>query len=272
MHHQFLRFSQQGTSYQFRNPSIWSVISSPSLHKDSGPSHSMTEIPGGPAKHLPQQPYYRRAQGRCGPACPEDYSGPHWSRICSEPEKVRTSSHTGSCVHRGIVPDRPGETVPTGDMNQCTDRLCKILFQRWGIQTSSSIPGFAGADGSNTTCSGICPPLHASHPVVLDNHRLRHPIFVSKNLVHVLLWSWDRRHLSQGMLFMSLNTTITITTDASIEGWGGHCIVPGSGTALYSDLWTKDECQLHVNVLRAQSRLPDPPAFRAERPQPNDFD
>ena len=24
---------------------------------------------------------------------------------------------------------------------------------------------------------------------------------------------------------------------------------PGSGTVLYSDLWTKDECQLHINVL-----------------------
>ena len=37
--------------------------------------------------------------------------------------------------------------------------------------------------------------------------------------------------------------------DVNMEGWGGHCIVPGSGTALYSELWTKDKCQLHVNML-----------------------
>ena len=37
--------------------------------------------------------------------------------------------------------------------------------------------------------------------------------------------------------------------DAGIEGWCGHCIVPGSGTALYSDLWTKDDGHLHINVL-----------------------
>ena len=55
------------------------------------------------------------------------------------------------------------------------------------------------------------------------------------------------------MLFTSPNTTITITMDASMEGWGGHCIVPGSGPAIYSDLWTKDECQLHINVLELRA-------------------
>ena len=38
-----------------------------------------------------------------------------------------------------------------------------------------------------------------------------------------------------------------------MEGWGGHCIVPGSGTALYSNLWTKDERQLHINVLELRA-------------------
>ena len=71
-------------------------------------------------------------------------------------------------------------------------------------------------------------------------HGLQHPIFVNKDLVHPLLWWSDRHHLSQGMPFTFLNTTITITMDASMEGWGGHCIMPGSGTVLFSDLWTVD--------------------------------
>ena len=79
-------------------------------------------------------------------------------------------------------------------------------------------------------------------------HGLCHPIFVSKDLVHVPLW-----HLCQGMLCTSPNTTITITTDASMEGWGGHCIVSGSGTVLYSDLWTRDRCQFHINVLELRA-------------------
>ena len=50
------------------------------------------------------------------------------------------------------------------------------------------------------------------------------------------------------MPFTFPNTT-TITTDARMEGWGAHCIVPGSGMVLFSDLWTADECQLNINVL-----------------------
>ena len=62
--------------------------------------------------------------------------------------------------------------------------------------------------------------------------------------------------------------TITITMDASMEGWGGHCIVPGSGTALFSDLWTADKHQLHINVLEIRAvRLT--PASGAGSPWPN---
>ena len=84
-------------------------------------------------------------------------------------------------------------------------------------------------------------------------HGLHHPIFVNKDLVHALRWWSERQHLSQGMLLMSLNTTITITTDASMEGLDGHCIVPSSGIALFSDLWTAFECRLHINVLQLRA-------------------
>ena len=65
----------------------------------------------------------------------------------------------------------------------------------------------------------------------------------------MLSWWLDRLLLSQGMPFNSPNTTNTIITDASMEGWGGHCIMPGSGTVLYSSLWTREKCQLHINAL-----------------------
>ena len=31
--------------------------------------------------------------------------------------------------------------------------------------------------------------------------------------------------------------------------------MPGSGTALFSNLWTADECQLHINVLELRAVL-----------------
>ena len=84
-------------------------------------------------------------------------------------------------------------------------------------------------------------------------HRLRHPVFVNKDLVHSLLWWSDRHHLSQGMHVTFPNTTITIPPIASIEGWGSHCIVPGSDTVLFSELWRVDECQLHIYVLELRA-------------------
>ena len=66
-------------------------------------------------------------------------------------------------------------------------------------------------------------------------------IFVNKDMVPSLRWWLDRHRLSQGMPFTFPDTIITIITDASMERWGSHCIVPRSGMALFSDLWTVDE-------------------------------
>ena len=82
---------------------------------------------------------------------------------------------------------------------------------------------------------------------------MHHLIFVNKDLVHSLLWWSDRFHLSQRMPFTFPNTTITITMDASIEGWGSQCIVPGLGTALFSNIWSVDKHQLHINVLELRA-------------------
>ena len=144
-----------------------------SLHKGSGPPNSVAKTPGGPAVCLPRQSS-DSGRGRSGLVHRKDYLGPRPSRICSEPEKVRTSSHTRSRVHRGQVLHRSGQTVPTRGTHPGTNHLCKILLQIRGIQTSSPIPELAVANGSNAAVDGICPLPHASHPVVheaaLDPH------------------------------------------------------------------------------------------------------
>ena len=38
-----------------------------------------------------------------------------------------------------------------------------------------------------------------------------------------------------------------------MPAWSGHCIVPRSGTALNSDLWTADERQLHISMLELRA-------------------
>ena len=54
-------------------------------------------------------------------------------------------------------------------------------------------------------------------------HVLHYIILVIKDLNQVLQWWSIREHPSQGMVFSLPNTTITITTGASMEGWDGHC-------------------------------------------------
>ena len=67
-------------------------------------------------------------------------------------------------------------------------------------------------------------------------HGLRYVILVNTDLNQVLQWWSVREHRSQGMPFSLPNTTITITTDASMEGCGSHYRLPGSTTPLYNGL------------------------------------
>ena len=152
-----------------RNTTVQRVISPSNLHKDPSPSHSMAETPWSVDLLLPQwPPDSRRLSGRSRPVRSDDYSGPHPCRICSEPEEVRASPHTRLGVHMGEVLHGPGQTihVPTRDTDPGSDRLCKVLLQSRGIQTSTPISESEGADGSYDVVGGICLPPHATHPVV----------------------------------------------------------------------------------------------------------
>ena len=70
-----------------------------------------------------------------------------------------------------------------------------------------------------------------------------------KDISQALQWWLVRKHLSQGMPFSLCIVTITVTTDASMEGWGGHCRLPRLTMALYSSLWSKSECRLYISML-----------------------
>ena len=150
-------------------------------------------------------------------------------------------------MHRGEVPDRPEQAVPLGVVDPGVDHLSRVLLQSRGVQTSTPVSEVAGADGSDTPVSGVCPPSHSTHPVVSQAALDRGNSWVAAS--HVCQQGY-RPDAQLVVGFMSPNTTITM--DASMEGWGGHCLMPGSGTALYSGLWIREECQLHINVFRAQ--------------------
>ena len=43
--------------------------------------------------------------------------------------------------------------------------------------------------------------------------------------------------------------TVTVTMDASMQGWGGHAQRLGLHSALFHRLWEPEERLLHINVL-----------------------
>lgn len=78
------------------------------------------------------------------------------------------------------------------------------------------------------------------------------PICVKRTLLPALIW-WTRTdNLSRGMPYQAPAHDFTVTTDASMEGWGGHMTVQGRDL-LFSGDWSVPERQLHINVLELRA-------------------
>jgi hypothetical protein len=82
-------------------------------------------------------------------------------------------------------------------------------------------------------------------PRMLD---LDHKILVRRTLLPHLLWWRNSDNISQGMLLNPPKAQCTVTTDASLDGWGGHMEdlnVQGQ--------WSLQESSLHINLLELKA-------------------
>ena len=84
-------------------------------------------------------------------------------------------------------------------------------------------------------------------------HNLFHPVMTTATLHPCLRWWSDPANLSQGKLFQKPPHTLVVTTDASMEGWGGHVKEASGKTLLLSGLWTRTERRLHINTLELRA-------------------
>ena len=71
----------------------------------------------------------------------------------------------------------------------------------------------------------------------LSHHGLAHLVFVNADLVRDLQWWMVESNLLEGRPFMPPPHTVTVRTDASMEGWGGHAQGLGLHSALFHRLW-----------------------------------
>ena len=78
-------------------------------------------------------------------------------------------------------------------------------------------------------------------------------LMITRELMPSLLWWGEPENLSQGRPFQPPPPDLVITTDASIEGWGGHLNVNGQNL-LFSGLWSRTERQrCHINLLELRA-------------------
>ena len=79
------------------------------------------------------------------------------------------------------------------------------------------------------------------------------PILVTNQVYQDLLWWTVYDNLSQGMPFQDPVPTVTVTTDASMLGWGGHSCINGQ-SHLFSDVWSRQEASSqHINLLELRA-------------------
>ena len=78
-------------------------------------------------------------------------------------------------------------------------------------------------------------------------------IMVTCKVREALLWWTCPLNLAQGLPLDPPSPQLTVTTDASIEGWGGHSLVQGQ-TLLFSGIWSPHErAHCHINLLELRA-------------------
>ncbi len=84
--------------------------------------------------------------------------------------------------------------------------------------------------------------------------------------MNALQWWTVPANLAVGCPFTAPPPTVTVTKDASKEGWGVNTRVLGVDAPLFSNLWSPEERLLHINVLGLMSHDTDADALEAETP------
>ena len=148
-----------------------------------------------------------------------------------------------------------GQTLFTGVEDSGSDHLCTIILQGRSVQASSPVPEPAETDGSNFTISEICTPPHASHQVVPDaalepcNAQTTPPSLCQQRpSPRTTLVGGQELPVTGNFVYLSHHHH-HYHYRYEHGGVGGQCCMPRSGTALFNNLWTCAEHQLHINVL-----------------------
>ena len=82
---------------------------------------------------------------------------------------------------------------------------------------------------------------------------LRFPILVTRELRDLVLWWTVESNLRQGIRLHPPPPRLVLTSDASLEGWGGYLHGEGLRPQLTQGEWSQQEKLLHINVLELRA-------------------
>ena len=95
-------------------------------------------------------------------------------------------------------------------------------------------------------------PLQLSLRARWRSQNLEEKLMITNEDLLGLSW-WTREgNLSRGLPFRPCPHNVVITTDASLEGWGGHLTL-GSTSHLFSGLWDVQDRRQHINLLELRA-------------------
>lgn len=87
--------------------------------------------------------------------------------------------------------------------------------------------------------------LHFWKPITNDLEMI---VPVTQHLKQHLHWWLNQANITKGRSLAQWSNSVTITTDASKIGFGGHM-----NNQLYQGIWTKTEAQQHINMLELEA-------------------
>ena len=131
-HHRFIRFQWLGKSCQFRTLPFRLSSASRVFTKTLVPLIAWLRLLGVQLYSYLDDLFIIWDSPLGRPFSGKGHSGPHLSRVRSEPEEGRSQPHTRSCVNRGQVLYCLGQTVSTKVKDSGSHRLRTILLQGRG--------------------------------------------------------------------------------------------------------------------------------------------
>ena len=172
--------------------------------------------------------------------------------LYNKQREIRTDSQTRDCLHRGCFP------LKARNSNSNSREIKKVRFSNTKVTLGpKSSKRFSSSTRPNGFMSGInsqWPTFHETHTITsvsflassINGPRSCGSHYATSKIASSVVVRSSQHH--EGSLFATGSYTVTIATDASKHGYGGHV-----GKDFIQGTWSKSQSELHINLLELEA-------------------